>query len=134
MGGLDEATVYIRQIALAAVSAIQPADFLYGTVTNLSPLAVTVTYDAGNTDTISADFLVLSRLVRGFSYSETDTISGSTGNTSGGSGTGAFDSHSHTINITRTRTVTIPFGLAVNDKVILLKKAGGQQYLILDKL
>lgn len=125
---LDSADLYnsIKVAAMKAVEASQPCDFLFGKVTSVSPLKVLVEQKL----TLGASQLVLSRNVT--DYTVPVTISWATDNTSGGSGDNAFAVHNHSI--TEKKEMTIHNGLNVGDKVILLKKKGGQKFLILDKV
>ena len=124
----DSADLYnsIKIAAMKAVEASQPCDFLFGKVTSVSPLQVSVEQKL----TLGASQLVLSRNVT--DYTVPVTINWTTDNTSGGSGDNAFAVHSHSI--TDTKEMTVHNGLKVGDKVILLKKKGGQKFLILDKV
>ena len=116
----------IKAAAIKAVESSQPCDFLYGKVTSTSPLKVSIDQKM----TLGSAQLVLTRNV--MDYTVPVTINWTTDNASGGSGDNAFAVHNHSI--TDTKEMTIHNGLKVDDKVILLKKKGGQKYLILDRV
>ncbi|MBQ8765398.1 MAG: DUF2577 domain-containing protein [Clostridia bacterium] len=116
----------IKVAAIKAVEASHPCDFLFGKVTSISPLKVYVEQKM----TLSSAQLVLTRNVT--DYKVDVTIDWGTEATSGGSGESSFASHNH--NIEGKKELTIHNGLKVDDEVILLKKKGGQKYLILDKV
>lgn len=99
----------IKSTAVEAVNASKPADAVFGTVLSLSPMTIQVEQKL----VLSQNQLVMTRTVRGYT----------TGNRSGGSGEASFASHNHTVS-----------GLQVGDKVVLLQVAGGQQYVVLDKV
>lgn len=95
----------IKVAAMKAVEASQPSDFVFGKVSSVSPLQVKVEQKL----ILGSAQLVLTRNV-------TD----------------------HSVNMTIgenvKQKVTIHNGLKIGDEVILLKKKGGQKYLILDRV
>ena len=111
---------------MAAVDASQPSDFCFGKVISAKPLKISVEQKM----TLGAAQLVLSRNVT--DYKTKITISWATGTKSGGSGDSSFASHDHSV--AGTKEMTIHNALQVGDEVILLKKKGGQKYLILDRV
>ena len=116
----------IKTAAMKAVETSQPCDFLFGKVTSTSPLKVSIDQKM----TLGSAQLVLTRNVSDHKISV--SVDWLTGNESGGSGDSAFASHNHSIS--GTKEITIHNGLKVGDEVILLKKKGGQKYLILDRV
>lgn len=113
----------IREAALSAVEASKPADFFFGVVASVDPVSVLVE----SRFPISGDMLVIPREYRAGAYAtHTHTI----------------DPHKHTIptgesgetGLTTNAAAEIYSGLAVGDNVILLRKAGGQKFLILGRL
>jgi len=120
----------IKKAAQEAVEAGQDCDFCYGTVTSASPLKILVEQKME----LTSAQLVLTRNVT--NYATTVTISSetpwSTENKSGGSGEASFASHNHSIK--GTKTLTINNALKQGDKVVLLRKKGGQEYLVLDRV
>ena len=94
----------IKKAAVEAVEAFQPSDFCFGKVTSASPLKVLVEQKM----TLGAAQLVLTRNVT-----------------------------NHKISIvldSEKKEITIQNALKKGDEVILLKKKGGQKYLILDRV
>ena len=120
----------IKQAAKEAVDAGQDTDFCYGTVTCASPLKILVEQKME----LTAAQLVLTRNVTNYSTSVSisSEIPWSTENKSGGTGESSFASHNHSIN--GTKTLTINNALKKGDKVILIRKKGGQEYLVLDRV
>lgn len=116
---LDSKDFYdaIKAAALKAVETSQPCDFLFGKVTSVSPLKISVEQKM----TLGSAQLVLTRNVT--DYTADVTINWNTEDT---------DTHNH--NIVGVKSITIHNGLQIGDKVVLLKKKGGQKYLILDKV
>ncbi|GKH49061.1 phage protein [Eubacteriales bacterium] len=120
---MNELTQAVREAAMTAVEATKPADFFFGVVTASNPVAVLV----DSRFTVSGNMLVIPREYRAGVYvTHTHTI----------------DPHKHTIPTgesgeteltTKAETETYS-GLAVGDKVVLLRKAGGQRFLILGRL
>lgn len=95
----------IKLAAVKAVEASQPCDFLFGKVTSTYPLKIFVEQRM----TLTSAQLVLTRNVTDY------TVDVSVD----------WDTEVHKI--------TIHNGLKIGDSVVLLKKKGGQKYLILDK-
>ena len=116
----------IKKAAIEAVEAFQPSDFCFGKVTSASPLKVLVEQKM----TLGAAQLVLTRNVT--NYKTTMTVDWSTEKRSGGTEEDSFASHSH--DISGKKEVTIHNALQKNDEVILLRKKGGQKYLVLDRV
>lgn len=116
----------VKTAALKAVDASQPSDFLFGKVTSTDPLKISVEQKM----TLGSAQLVLTRNVT--DYKTEITIDWSTETTSGGSYESSFASHGHALS--GKKEVTIHNALQVGDEVILLKKKGGQKYLVLDRV
>lgn len=116
----------IKKAALEAIEADKPFDFCFGKVTSTSPLKILVEQKM----TLGAAQLVLTRNVT--NYKTTMTVDWSTEKRSGGTEEDSFASHSH--DISGKKEVTIHNALQKNDEVILLRKKGGQKYLVLDRV
>lgn len=116
---LDSKDFYnsIKAAAMKAVDASQPCDFLFGKVTSISPLKISVEQKL----TLGSAQLVLTRNVT--DYSVNVTVDWNTEDN---------DTHNH--KIVGVKTMTIHNALRIGDEVVLLKKKGGQKYLILDKV
>lgn len=124
----------IKKAANEANDAGQPADFCFGEVTNTAPLQILVEQKM----TLGAAQLVLTRNVTDFKT----TITG--GNIKDYYYTSEYVGeevqvtsepvdplHKHAIG---TVTITIHNGLQIGDEVILLKRKGGQKYLVIDRV
>jgi len=120
----------IKQAAKEAVDAGQDSDFCYGTVTSASPLKILVEQKME----LTSAQLVLTRNVTNFSttVSISNESPWATENKSGGTGEASFASHNHSIK--GTKTLTINNALKQGDKVVLIRKKGGQEYLVLDRV
>lgn len=94
----------VKKAAVEAVNASQPSDFSFGKVTSANPLKILVEQKM----TLGAAQLILTRNVTDFKTKVTiDEI---------------------------VKTLTVHNALQVGDEVILLKKKGGQKYLVLDRV
>lgn len=116
----------VKRAALEAVNASQPSDFCFGKVTSEKPLKILVEQKM----TLSAAQLVLTRNVTDFKTKI--TVDWKTETESGGSGESSFDSHAHSIS--GKKEITVHNALQIGEEVILLKKKGGQKYLVLDRV
>ena len=116
----------VKKAALEAFEASQPSDFCFGKVTSAKPLKISVEQKM----TLGAAQLILTRNVTDFKTKV--TVDWLTETKSGGSGESSFASHAHSIS--GKKEITIHNALQVGDEVILLKKKGGQKYLVLDRV
>lgn len=116
----------VKKAALEAVNASQPFDFCFGKVISVEPLKISVEQKM----TLGVSQLILTRNVTDFKTKV--TIDWLTETASGGSGDSSFASHSHAVS--GKKEVTIHNALQIGDEVILLKKKGGQKYLVLDRV
>jgi hypothetical protein len=94
----------IKTVALNALEASKPSGIFFGTVLSASPLKIQVEQKM----TLTAEFLVLSSLVRDFTASM------------------AVDG--------QTKAFRVHLGLSAGERVILLRIQGGQQFLVLDRV
>lgn len=115
----------VKKAAMDAVNAGQPSDFCFGKVTSVNPLKILVEQKM----TLGSAQLILTRNVTDFKTKI--TIDWATEAKSGGSGDSSFASHNHSVS--GTKEMTVHNALQIGDEVILLKKKGGQKYLILDR-
>lgn len=121
----------IKQAANEAVAAGQDCDFCYGTVTSASPLKILVEQKM----TLTSAQLVLCRNVTDFTTSITAGNTKNyyyTGNKADG-GTAPIPTTSHVHGI-GTISVTVHNALKSGDEVVLMRKKGGQKYLVLDRV
>lgn len=121
----------MKRSALDAVEAGKPCDLRYGTVISIAPLKVRVT----NQFIIPKSMLIVPEYLTDYEIEVTvkPDYGWNTQNRSGGSGDPAFASHNHDIYFNRKK-ITIHGALKVGDKVVLLRQAGGQHFLVLDRL
>lgn len=135
MPGINELNGLIKKSAIEAVKASKPSGVYYGEVKSVSPLTVQVSQNF----IIDQDFLILSRSVTDYEvditlnhttedYSHTHTII----DTYTGSGSASTDTHNH--EITGIKTMTIHQALKVGEKVLLIRRQGGQKYVIIDRV
>ena len=102
----------MKKAALEAVKNSDPTCILYGKVISASPLQIQV-----NTKLIlEASQIVLSKRVT----NHTIPTSGSTG---------SKDGHSHGIG-----SLTMNNALKAGDEVIMIRQAGGQEFIVLDRV
>ena len=94
----------IKKAALEAINASQPSDFCFGKVISANPLKISVEQKM----TLGAAQLILTRNVTDFKTKVT-------------------------IENSEKKEITVHNGLQIGDEVILLKKKGGQEYLVLDR-
>ena len=128
----------MKQVAQATNDAGMPTAFLFGSVTKTSPLTIRV----DNRFDITGEAIVVMKEFRA-GYYPTHQHSGfkdapTTETKSGGGGDAAFASHDHTLKnnyLTNTDgTSEYYYGLAVGDKVVLLRNQGGQSFLVLGRV
>lgn len=128
----------MKKVAENTNNAGAPAAWFFGKVTKTSPLTIRV----DNRFDISGDVIVVPKELQA-GYYPTHYHTGfkdgpSTMAQGGGSGEAAFASHSHTLkNSYKTNTDETSeyyYGLAVGDKVILLRNRGGQAFLVLGRV
>lgn len=117
----------IQRIALNAVNSGSPCDYCIGTVMSVDPLTIQIDQQE---EALTEDFLVLTDLVRDFQVDI--TVSHKTENRSGGSGDAAYASHNHAYS--GRKKITVHNGLSVGESVILLRQAGGQEFLVLSRV
>lgn len=116
---LDSNDLYntIKLAAMKAVESSKPSDFIFGRVVSVSPLEILVEQKL----TLDSAQLVLTRNVTDYSVDVTLDWN-----------TEQSDEHNHKVE--GVKRITIHNGLKIGDEVILLKKKGGQKYLIIDKV
>lgn len=101
---MSDFTDGIKKLAMSALENSQPSDVCFGTVSAVNPLAVRI---EDLKMTLGAALVVVPDYLKDWSMPVT---------VDGKSGTGV-----------------LPWGLKPGDRVILLKKAGGQKYVILGR-
>lgn len=134
MGILDT----MKQVSMNTIGAGSPASFMFGQVSKSDPLTIRV----DNRFDISGDAIVLMKEFKKGPYKTHYHIGfkegAKTKATSGGSGESAFEYHYHELSSDyQTNTDDQSehyYGLEEGDKVVLLKNAGGQEFLVLGRL
>lgn len=146
----------VKRAALEAVIASKPFSLTYGTVTNASPLEISVDQKL----TLCAEQLVLTNAVRdyivemtvdhatdaalsGVELAHSHSYSGTTrsanadehthdysGDTATAGGTNIGHSHAYT----GRKRFTVHLALKKGEQVLLLRADGGQKYIILDRV
>lgn len=125
----------IKTAAIEAVAASNPAAVVFGTVTSVDPLKITVEQRL----ILEADHLILTTLVSEFEVDMTldhetdeDTHTHTITDTYSGGGSASNETHNHTV--TGLKTMTVHLGLQQGEKVIMIKVQGGQKYIVLDRI
>ncbi|MDY2738954.1 MAG: DUF2577 domain-containing protein [Acidaminococcus sp.] len=108
------------------VNDMKLSDCILGVVESASPLVIRI----DQRTLIKSDYLILTDLVRDFSVDI--TVSHTTENRAGGSGDPAFASHNH--DYKGRKKIIVHNGLAVGEKVVMIRQAGGQQYIVLSRI
>lgn len=126
----------IKRIAAQTAAAGDPARFLFGEVTAADPIKIMVD---GRFE-IGAEALVVMREFRAGGYqTHTHTIEPHTHGIPARE-TGSAQQHSHGVPAAVTEKTALKTaeesypGLAVGDRVVLLRNQGGQQYLVLGRV
>lgn len=112
----------VKKAAKDAVDAGQPCDFLFGKVTSEDPLEIFVEQKM----TLKKKQLILTRNVTDFETKVTikEDYEWETKDE---------DGHKHDIAL-KEKYIKFHNKLKVDDEVVLVKKQGGQKYLVLDRL
>lgn len=116
----------IKDIVHASMDASELADVMIGEVTSTVPLEITLESKLP----IPADCIVLTKNT--CEWSVDMTVSHRTEDASGGSGDAAYAPHHH--GYVGRKTYLVHNGLALGDKVIMLRESGGQRYIALDRV
>ena len=111
----------IKKAALDAVENENPMNVVFGEVVNTEPLKINVDQKT----TLESDSLILTNAVR--EHTVEMTVDHLTENTNSGSG-----SHNHAYK--GRKQFIVHNGLAVGEKVILLRMQGGQKFIVMDRL
>nr|DAW23017.1 MAG TPA: Protein of unknown function (DUF2577) [Caudoviricetes sp.] len=116
----------IQQAAKKVVEASNLTDYCIGMVESTAPLVIRTEQQ----ETLTEDFLILTDLVR--DYDVDITVNHTTQNRSGGGGDSAFASHNH--QYTGRKRITVHNGLSSGEAVILVRQAGGQEFIVLSRV
>lgn len=115
----------IKKIVMDTVSAAVPADIVIGEVMATDPLSIQIE----NKFTISGDDIVLTKNTSEWSVDM--SVDHQTEDAAGGSGEAQYESHHH--GYAGRKTYLVHNGLAVGDKVLLLRESGGQRFIAIDR-
>lgn len=116
----------IKKAAMEAAAASKPAKVLFGTVTGVNPLVITVEQKK----VLTEEFLTLTWAVK--DHYVDMTVDHMTENASGGSGDSAYAAHNHAY-VGRKRFL-VHNNLIVGEKVLLLEMQGGQDFVVVDRV
>jgi hypothetical protein len=126
----------IKTAAVGAVDANNPVDLQFGTVVSANPLKI----DVEQKKTLAVMQLVLSRNVTDYYVDmtvqhqtelETEHTHAVIDTYSGG---GSSEPTQHLHEYTGTKRYLVHNALQAGEKVVLIRLAGGQKYLVLDRL
>lgn len=112
----------IKQAAVEAVRAERPADLLIGTVTSEKPLKIKLSQK----QELEEAFLLLSRNVTDYETDVTVTKKDAWNTEE------ALD-HTHALLLSKKR-IKVHNALKKGEKVLLVRRAGGQQFVVLDRM
>lgn len=124
---------YIKMAAVQAVEEKKPCNYVIGTVVTAKPLKIKLSDSDGLE--LTEEFFHLARNVTDFetTVTITDEYGWKTKEKSGGGGDASFASHDHDIAISKKK-IKIHNALKKGDKVLMIQKAGGQDYIIIDRV
>lgn len=115
----------IKQIVIETNAAAVLADVIIGEVIAISPLQIRIE----NKYVLESDDIVLTKNTSDWSVDM--TVDHQTEDAAGGSGYAEYASHHH--GYAGRKTYLVHNGLAVGDKVILLRESGGQRFIAIDR-
>lgn len=102
------------------------SDYILGVVETESPLSIRIEQK----ETVTEEFLILTDAVR--DYDVDIEVLHITENRAGGSGDPAFASHNH--DYTGRKKIRVYNSLHEGESVMLLRQAGGQEYVVLSRV
>jgi len=123
----------MKKAAVEAVEASKPANVVFGTVLSEKPLKIKVDQKL----ILTEKQLVLARDVTKYVIKLETSVGKSpsphyTENESGGSGDASFSAHNHKYQ--GLKTFIVHNQLLAGEEVILMQVAGGQKYVVLDRI
>ena len=107
----------VKQAAVEAVEHTKPSDLLFGTVISISPLVV----DVEQRMKLEEQCLVLSSLVQDFELEMTVDHE-------------VEEAQEHVHSYKGRKKYKMHLALKAGEEVVLLRKKGGQKYLVLDRI
>lgn len=102
------------------------SNYILGVVESTTPLSIRIEQK----ESITEEFLILTDAVR--DYDVDIEVLHTTENRAGGSGDPAFESHNH--DYRGRKKIRVYNSLHIGEQVILLRQAGGQEYLVLSRV
>lgn len=120
MGSDSNLVQLVKRIALEAVQAHKPCDYRIGTVTSVSPLKIKVS----QTLELDEDFLHLARNVTDFKTKITMNAQEVYHTTHTNPSTTWIDE----------QEITVHNALKKGEKVLMIRKDGGQDYIVIDRV
>ncbi len=123
----------VKKVAVEAVESSKPANMVFGTVLSEKPLKIKVDQKL----ILTEKQLVLARNVTKFVIKLETSVEEIpsphyTENESGGSGDASFSAHNHKYQ--GLKTFIVHNQLKSGEEVILMQIAGGQKYIVLDRI
>lgn len=121
----------IKRSAIDAIESQKPCDLRYGTVISTSPLKIRVT----NQFIIPQSMLIVPQQLTDYEIEVTikPEYDWKTKNIGDGIGSDGVPTHNHKIDFTKKK-IQVHGALKVGEKVVMVRQAGGQNFLILDRL
>lgn len=133
MFNADDLLKLIKKTAVEAVNASKPANAVFGKVISVSPLQIKVDQKL----ILTSAQLVLSRNVTdhtvsvGIKWETENELTTRVSETADGL---SFSDVNHKHKIQEKKTMTIYNALKTDDEVILIQAAGGQKYIVIDRI
>lgn len=131
----SELVTAMKHLTKKTIASTQPMNFVFGTVTSVKPLQITI----GQKLVLGDEFLILTNAVR--DHSVDITVNWTTENEQGhvhGNGNKGSDTtvstEPHKHDIKGRKKITIHNGLTIGEKVLLLRAQGGQDYIVIDRV
>ena len=116
----------IQALIQQTQEAGKPADYILGVVESASPLTIQIEQK----ELITEEFLILTDAVR--DYDVDIEVLHTTENRAGGGGYAEFASHNH--DYTGRKKIRIYNSLREGESVILIRQAGGQEFVVLSRV
>lgn len=116
----------IKQAAIEAVKESKPTSIVFGQVTSINPLKISIDQKL----ILTSAQLILTNNVR--DYDLEMSVNHFTENTSGGIGEPSFALHDHAY--LGKKTFRVHNGLILGDEVIMIQVQGGQKFIVMEKV
>ena len=133
MFNYDDLVKAMKKAAVEAVNASKPSNMIFGKVISESPLKIKVDQKL----ILTSSQLVLARDVTDYEIEVEPSLNGEphfheTEEMSGGTNAEAFASHKHRYE--GRKTFIVYNALKNGEEVILMQTAGGQKYIVIDRI